>query len=137
MRLSLPLTLILILLAALIAAAAIFLLLKRLKPKRLKQLWQHSTLNKVIILGLLAFVLLLAAGYSQLRVFSWVGFGDYTKPRGVDERGKTLWDWLELLVIPAVLAAVPGGYSVQSVKSSARLLPRGYGKRRCRATWTK
>jgi len=33
----------------------------------------------------------------------WTGFGDYTGPLTKDQREKTLWDWLELLIIPLVL----------------------------------
>lgn len=73
--------------------------------RRLKRLWQQSTLNKIIIIGMIAFLLLAIGGYSGSWFFSWTGFGDYTKPPGVDERGKTLWDWMQLLIIPAVLAA--------------------------------
>jgi hypothetical protein len=45
-------------------------------------------------------VAILLAGYSA----SWTGFGDYTLPNGDFLRGKTLWDWMELLIIPGVLA---------------------------------
>ena len=30
----------------------------------------------------------------------WTGFGEYVSPSGSVERAKTLWDWLELLVLP-------------------------------------
>jgi uncharacterized protein YjbI with pentapeptide repeats len=72
--------------------------------RRLKRLWQQSTLNKVIIIALIAVPVVIIGGYSGSRLFSWTGVADYTKPPGIDERGKTLWDWLELLIIPAVLA---------------------------------
>ena len=35
---------------------------------------------------------------------AWTGFNTYTKPDTIDEREKTLWDWLDLLIVPAVLA---------------------------------
>jgi uncharacterized protein YjbI with pentapeptide repeats len=35
----------------------------------------------------------------------WTGFGDYKTPTGEFIRGKTLWDWMELLVIPFFLWA--------------------------------
>lgn len=39
---------------------------------------------------------------------AWTGFGNYTSPaignNRTFQRAKTLWDWLELLVVPAVLA---------------------------------
>lgn len=34
----------------------------------------------------------------------WTGLGEYTGPLTKDQRGKTLWDWLGLLIIPVVLA---------------------------------
>jgi uncharacterized protein YjbI with pentapeptide repeats len=33
----------------------------------------------------------------------WTGFGDFTEPDGDFVRGKTLWDWMELLIIPIFL----------------------------------
>lgn len=49
-----------------------------------------------LIFGLTQAIL---AGYSA----SWTGFGDFTKPNGEFVRGKNLWDWLELLIIPLFL----------------------------------
>ena len=41
--------------------------------------------------------------------YGWTGFGDYTSPVHDEQtefqRGKTLWDWLQLLIIPIMLAA--------------------------------
>jgi uncharacterized protein YjbI with pentapeptide repeats len=51
--------------------------------------------------------LLVEAGYA----FSWTGFGPYTPPQPPIEgyqREKTTWDWLQLLIIPVVLAV--GGF---------------------------
>jgi hypothetical protein len=50
----------------------------------------------------------LRAGYTQEN--TWTGFRDYQPKIGEPERGKTLWDWLDLLIIPAVLAV--GAYLV-------------------------
>lgn len=36
----------------------------------------------------------------------WTGLGDYAGPLTKDQRGKTLWDWLELLIIPLVLGVI-------------------------------
>ncbi len=33
----------------------------------------------------------------------WTGFGDYTDPNGEYQRGKTLWDWMELFLVPILL----------------------------------
>ena len=37
-------------------------------------------------------------GYSA----PWTGFGDYTKPDANFVRGKTLWDWIQLFIIPLI-----------------------------------
>lgn len=34
----------------------------------------------------------------------WTGFGAYFNPKGEYIRAKTLWDWLDLLIVPIVLA---------------------------------
>lgn len=34
----------------------------------------------------------------------WTGFGEYQKFNGEIERAKTLWDWMNLLIVPLVLA---------------------------------
>ena len=36
--------------------------------------------------------------------WAWTGLGSYTLPNSNFQRGKTLWDWMQLLIIPAVLA---------------------------------
>jgi uncharacterized protein YjbI with pentapeptide repeats len=62
----------------------------------MKPTWKKYLLyGSAVIVGLA----LILAGYSA----AWTGFGDYTTPDGDFVRGKTLWDWLELLVIPLVL----------------------------------
>lgn len=38
----------------------------------------------------------------------WTGFNTYTKQSDTVEREKTLWDWMQLLIVPAALAI--GGY---------------------------
>jgi uncharacterized protein YjbI with pentapeptide repeats len=35
---------------------------------------------------------------------TWLGFGSYTDSEGKIQRGKTLWDWMQLLIIPVLLA---------------------------------
>ena len=36
--------------------------------------------------------------------WAWTGLGSYTLPNSNFQGGKTLWDWMQLLIIPAVLA---------------------------------
>jgi uncharacterized protein YjbI with pentapeptide repeats len=59
---------------------------------------------------------LIRSGYQK----SFTGFGEFRKevPANVKyERAKTLWDWLQLLVIPSVLAV--GGFGFQRAMKSA------------------
>jgi uncharacterized protein YjbI with pentapeptide repeats len=51
----------------------------------------------IILFGL--FVILINFGYS----IQSTGFPDSYSPNGVFTRGKTLWDWLELLIVPIIL----------------------------------
>jgi len=61
-----------------------------------------------VFLAVLAAIIV--AGY--LRPWSWTGLrADSEKPKG-----KTLWDWLALLIVPAVLAA--GAYGINSAQTS-------------------
>ena len=69
------------------------------------KLWlaQHWNILVVVILSL---GLILAAGLWVVfkgYALSWTGFGGYTTPEGIHVRGKTLWDWLQLFIIPIFL----------------------------------
>jgi hypothetical protein len=68
----------------------------------LKRVW--PVLGRVLLaLMIIAAVAVgLWAGYTYEN--DWTGFRDYQPKPGTVERGKTLWDWLDLLIIPAVLA---------------------------------
>jgi uncharacterized protein YjbI with pentapeptide repeats len=57
-----------------------------------------------VLLGIAATII---GGY-RFR-WAWTGFSDYKYRKNEDEefqRGKTLWDWLQLLLIPAALAGI-------------------------------
>jgi len=54
-----------------------------------QQIKQHRLAIGVVVITLVIFVALITIGY----LFNWTGF-----------KGKTLWDWLQLLIIPFVLA---------------------------------
>jgi hypothetical protein len=56
-----------------------------------------------IVVALVALYVLIRIGYA----LQWTGFGQ-TEVQGDVKPAKTLWDWLKLLVVPAVLAV--GGY---------------------------
>jgi hypothetical protein len=72
--------------------------------QRLKRVWGQSITNKIAIILAVVFLIVTIGGYSGSWYFSWTGLADYTKPSELYVRGKTLWDWLQLLIIPAVLA---------------------------------
>jgi len=52
--------------------------------------------------------------------FDWTGFGPYTSPTGEYYRARTLWDWLQLLVIPSVLAILALWFNRQSALRERR-----------------
>jgi uncharacterized protein YjbI with pentapeptide repeats len=62
----------------------------------------------VLIIGFIALVIIIILGY--IFNWSWTGLGPYSPPSKDSgfQPGKRLWDWLQLLIIPAVLAI--GGY---------------------------
>jgi hypothetical protein len=63
-----------------------------------QQIKQYRVTILVITIVLIIVIALIIVGYS----FDWTGFNGNTKS------GKTLWDWMQLLFIPVVLAI--GGY---------------------------
>jgi uncharacterized protein YjbI with pentapeptide repeats len=63
-----------------------------------------SILGKVWkALAVVVFFALLIWGALQGYSFAWTGFGDYTNSNDELIRGKTLWDWMELFIIPIFL----------------------------------
>ena len=50
----------------------------------------------------------------------WTGFGEYTGPLLKDQRGKTLWDWLGLLVVPLLLGAAALWFNKQEKNRDLR-----------------
>ena len=58
---------------------------------------------KWTLIGLAA-VLALSVLIHLDRAFGWTGYGSYRHPQTGDALwGKTLWDWLELLIVPIML----------------------------------
>jgi len=75
---------------------------------RFRSWWQKITKNPVrylVIVFLVVLIILSILGYTFN--WDWTGFGPYISPphsKDSDfQRGKTLWDWLQLLFIPAIL----------------------------------
>ncbi len=95
---------------------------------RLNQIWQiikkiaPSFLIVLISLILFNFIkdiyLVSFKGYIWKE---WTGFGDYLGPFTRDQRGKTLWDWLELLIIPLFLAGGAWWFTSQEKKREIQI----------------
>ncbi|GCE14581.1 pentapeptide repeat-containing protein [Tengunoibacter tsumagoiensis] len=58
--------------------------------------------------------------------WDWTGFTDYTPPNSQYQRGKTLWDWLQLLIVPAILAAGAGFFTWWSARTERQIAQRRY-----------
>jgi uncharacterized protein YjbI with pentapeptide repeats len=82
-----------------------------------KKIKQHWVAIVVVAIVLVVVIVLVVIGYK----FSWIGFSGYNKVSTVTEiassppkitrteeyqPGKTLWDWLQLLIIPLALAVI-------------------------------
>lgn len=74
--------------------------------KWVRDQWQTNPLVLIVVIALVAVTVW--AGYLRFVKGAgwadWTEFGEYTDPTGVYHREKTLWDLLELLIIPIVLA---------------------------------
>jgi len=71
---------------------------------KIRSIFQRSKRPLVIVLKTLLVGVLLGfliwVGYA----YDWTGFGSYSSPTGEFQRSKTLWDWMNLLIVPVVLA---------------------------------
>lgn len=79
-----------------------------MKPEQKSE--QCRARQRAIIIAILVILGSLVAWGTYLRLVRglgwahWTGFGDYRTLAGDYQRAKTLWDWLDLLIVPAVLA---------------------------------
>jgi len=78
----------------------------------------------VIPIGIFILIGLFYLGYTSFA--KWTGFGEYLFPlRDKDapqfQRSKTLWDWLQLLIIPVVLATGALWFNMQQNQVSQTL----------------
>jgi len=58
----------------------------------------------IVIFGVAGIVVAIYSSLTGYNWPAWTGWSDYSGPLTKDQHGKTLWDWMQLLVIPAVLA---------------------------------
>ena len=71
-----------------------------------QQIKQHLVAILVVTIILVVAIAFILAGYR----FDWTGFN------GTNKSGKTLWDWLQLLIIPVILAV--GGFWLNQIQRS-------------------
>jgi uncharacterized protein YjbI with pentapeptide repeats len=98
--------------AVVVAEAATVSVLVLLLVNRVLQwdkfIWYQKIILILILVLIPACIGFVYKGYTSWS--EWTGFGEYTTHRHTEntefQRGKTLWDWLQLLIIPIMLAAV-------------------------------
>jgi hypothetical protein len=81
-----------------------------MEPKR--SWWQQIKIHpvRIVLIAFLAAVIVLIISGILGYIFNWdwTGLGPYVSPPHSKDsnfqRGKTPWDWLQLLIIPAMLA---------------------------------
>lgn len=71
-----------------------------MKPRLTKRILKYLLIVSMVIAVGIALIWVVLQGYSA----TWTGFGDFTKPNGEFVRGKTLWDWLQLFLVPLTLS---------------------------------
>ena len=71
-----------------------------MKPKLTTRILKYLLIASVGISFAVALIWIALQGY----LFAWTGFGDFTKPNSDFVRGKTLWDWMQLFIIPIFLS---------------------------------
>ena len=70
-------------------------------------------------------IMLLMCYYGYKENIEWLGFGDFfsdpATPNIEDERKKTVWDWLDLIVVPVVLALVAWWFNRTTQKTERKI----------------
>src|SRR5215469_8062036 len=69
--------------------------------QKLKKPLKIAGIIVACLLGV-AFIVSLIGGYFY--GWTWTGFGPFTPPTSDYQRGATLYDWLQLAVVPAAIA---------------------------------
>ena len=59
-----------------------------------------------VIVGTLTAISIICAFIWAFYPSPWSGFGSYINPKGEFQRYKTLWDWMQLLIVPLALAVL-------------------------------
>ena len=77
-----------------------------------------SIIISVAIIVVIALIIVIILGYRF--DWDWTGLGPYTPPNSNFQRGKTLWDWMQLLIIPAVLAIAGYTFTLTTSQNERR-----------------
>src|SRR5437588_12219074 len=76
-----------------------------------QQIKQHWVAIVVVAIVLVGVIVLIVVGYR----FDWTGF-----------TGKTLWDWLQLLIIPLVLAIIALLFNLANSRTERQIAKQRY-----------
>jgi uncharacterized protein YjbI with pentapeptide repeats len=71
-----------------------------MKPKLTTRILKYLLITSAAIMVAYALIWITLQAYSA----PWTGFGDFTKPTPDFIRGKTLWEWMQLFIIPIFLS---------------------------------
>lgn len=88
--------------------------------KKIKEHPISSIVILIAIISLIALIVVIILGYCFN--WDWTGLGPYTPPNSNFQRGKTLWDWFNLLGVLGIPLAVGFGtvwFTKQQAKESA------------------
>jgi uncharacterized protein YjbI with pentapeptide repeats len=99
--------------------------LLRLVAAHQKKLLQLSLLVALLAIPTVWAIYLSAHAYVWA---DWTGFGPYTGTLPAEDRGKTLWDWLQVLIVPLALAVVAYVFSTTQKKNEAVIARRNRNK---------
>ena len=79
---------------------------------------QHPVAIWMVIAGVVGIALIVVLALGYWLDWDWTGLGPYMPPTKDNnfQRGKTLWDWLQLLIIPVVLAVA--GFWLNQIQKS-------------------
>ncbi len=79
------------------------------KPVSRQWNWRPALIG--VIIGAAIIVIIVVAFLGYFLRWSWIGFTEYTKPSDLTVPAKTLWDWLQLLIVPFLLVTI--GWAIQ------------------------
>jgi uncharacterized protein YjbI with pentapeptide repeats len=95
--------------------------------------WWQKIRSPLLVVGVVAasvlvitLTVVLVLGYKFN--WDWTGLGPYTPPSKISnfQRGKTLWDWMQLLIIPLVLAVAALLFNLATTRTGQKIAAQRY-----------